>query len=507
MDSEPAKPPSVPSMAGASSYDEWVRAALADDERTGAAEWRKRDESRRYDHQVIRFRYDELCALKAQGEPHELMFYLNEGIHGNMGGMGRATLYNRARFGTKELVRSYIFELADAIEQVARIDDAIIPFEERLEFFRRASHCFGRAALMLSGGAALGPFHLGVAKALLEQDLLPSVISGASAGAFVGAMLCTHTPDELLARLGSLSVAHAYEQFVEGDADAMRGKRRLGIEELRSAIERLIPDLTFQEAFELTGRAVNISVSPAELHQSPRLLNAITSPSVLIRDAVLASCSIPGIYPPVLLYAKGRDGSRRPYVPSRRWVDGSISADLPERRLARLYGVNFFITSQTNPIVLWAVRDTGFDDSLPARFLELSRSTGREWLRASYPTAMRLLKNTYPLNLYARMAYSVGMQEYTADVNIIPRRRLWDPRKLLSILTDEETRELIHEGEVATWPKIEMIRNCTRVGRTLERIRTEYEYEHIARRPPPPPPRSPAKRAPRERPSQVESLQ
>ena len=88
---------------------------------------------------------------------------------------------------------------------------------------------------------------------------------------------------------------------------------------------------------------------------------------------------------------------------------------------------------------------------------------------------MDLVKSFYPLNLYTRMAYSVAMQDYTADINIIPRQRFWDPRKLLSVLTDAETRSLIREGELATWPKIEMIRNCTMVGRTLDRINDELE--------------------------------
>jgi TAG lipase / steryl ester hydrolase / phospholipase A2 / LPA acyltransferase len=466
---------------GPLTYEDWVREALADDERSGAAAWRSRDASRRYDFRAIRFRYNELLALKEKADPHELLFYLNEGIHGNMGGMGRATLYNRARYGTKDLIRNYIAELADALERLSKVDDSVIPFEERLEFFRRAQLCFGRSALMLRGAGALGPFHVGVAKALLEQELLPNVISGASAGAFVAAMLGTHSREELMSRIESRPALTAYESLMEGESDAARGKRRLGIAELRSAIAHLIPDVTFQEAFELTGREINISVSPSELHQSPRLLNAITSPSALVRDAVLASCSIPGIFPPVTLYARGRHGERRPYVPSRRWVDGSISADLPERRLARMYGVNFFITSQTNPLVLWAIQDTGWDEGLLARFVELSRSTTREVLRATYPSAMRWLKNSYPLNLYARMAFSVGMQDYTSDVNILPRKRIWDPRKLLSILTDQETMDLIREGELATWPKIEMIRNCTRIGRALDRIELEYEQRHVAR--------------------------
>jgi NTE family protein len=325
---------------------------------------------------------------------------------------------------------------------------------------------------MLSGAGSLGPFHFGVAKALIEQDLLPSVISGSSAGAFVAAVLGTCRDEEFLERIAK---AHAQDEL--SDRESTGRGAHLGIRRLRRLIDEMIPDLTFEEAFERTGRQINISVSPAELHQSSRLLNAITSPSVLIREAVLASCSIPGVYPPVTLAARGREGVRRPYVPSRKWIDGSISADLPERRLTRLYGVNFFITSQTNPVVLWAVRDTGWEDGLMQRLVDISRSMSREWIRSTYPTAMRWLKNSYPLNMYARMAFSVATQDYTADVNILPTRRFWDPRKLLSKLSEEEVRALIHEGEIATWPKIEMIRNCTRVGRTLDRILTDYERE------------------------------
>jgi len=39
-------------------------------------------------------------------------------------------------------------------------------------FFYRANICFGRSALMLSGGGVLGFLHLGVVNVLLEQGLL-----------------------------------------------------------------------------------------------------------------------------------------------------------------------------------------------------------------------------------------------------------------------------------------------------------------------------------------------
>ncbi|MEM1433181.1 MAG: DUF3336 domain-containing protein [Pseudomonadota bacterium] len=460
-------------MEAATTYAEWRAAAIAHDERSGASQWRRHDVSSRYDYRVIRRRMDELRRLRRKGDPHALLFFLNEGMHGNVGGIGSSGMYTRAKFGTKDLITDYLTEMSEAVAQVAAVPDTEIPAREKLDFFRRASICYGRSALMLSGGGALGPFHFGVVKALLQEDLLPNVISGASAGSIVTAILGTQTNEALhelfadgqLERpMGELQL----QERLEGApiSSAVRG-RRIDINKVISVIDALIPDMTFAEAFELTGRHINITVSPKDVHQQSRLLNAVTSPNVFIREAVRASCAIPGIFPPVTLAAKNVHGQRQPYVPSRQWVDGSVSDDLPAKRLARLYQANHFITSQTNPIVLWALTDPGRDDLL-SRSWNVYQKAVREWFRATYPFAMQLTKNLYPLNLFTRIGYSIAIQDYTADVTILPRRRVWDPRKLLSELSEEETLFLIHQGEQATWPKIEMIRNASKVSRAID---------------------------------------
>jgi hypothetical protein len=56
-------------MAQARSYEEWRAAAEAEDERTGAALWKAKDESRRYDYKVIRRRLEELREVRASGDP------------------------------------------------------------------------------------------------------------------------------------------------------------------------------------------------------------------------------------------------------------------------------------------------------------------------------------------------------------------------------------------------------------------------------------------------------
>ena len=457
-------------MAQACSFDEWRAAAEAEDERTGSARWKAKDESRRYDFKVIRRRLEELREVRASGDPQRLLFYLNEGIHGNTGGMGSSSLYRRARFGTKDLVTAYSRELAGAIEQLGTKGEDELPFVEKRKFFRRASHCFGRTAMMFSGGGILGFFHVGVARALLEQGLLPNVLSGASAGALVAAIVGSHDEEELRGMLQARALHEAFEGLFETSVEPTKKRRRLGVAELRSFVESRLPDLTFAEAFEKTGRRINISVSPRELHQQARLLNAITSPTVFIREAVMASCAIPGIFPPVTLMARGHSGERQPYVASRQWVDGSVTNDLPARQLSRLYGVNHFITSQVNPIVLWTLRDTDAEDTLFAKFWEIGTQAARQSMRATYPLSMKLTERSYPLNVFVRMAYGIATQDYTADINILPRRRAWNPAKLLSALSAHETEFLIAEGEAAAWPRIERIRNCTRVSRALDTV-------------------------------------
>jgi TAG lipase / steryl ester hydrolase / phospholipase A2 / LPA acyltransferase len=65
-----------------------------------------------------------------------------------------------------------------------------------------------------------------------------------------------------------------------------------------------------------------------------------SSPNVYVRAAVMASCAVPGVFPPVMLMAKNQHGERQPYLPTRKWVDGSIADDLPAKRLQRLYRTN-----------------------------------------------------------------------------------------------------------------------------------------------------------------------
>jgi TAG lipase/steryl ester hydrolase/phospholipase A2/LPA acyltransferase len=467
----------------ASSFEEWKALAKEHDRCSGKEHWKKIDKTSLYDYASIRSRLERLRYFRDNNDDIGLLFSLNEGIHGNMGGMGKPILYARAKFGTKQLVHDYVDGIRDALDHLAQLDSETPGFLERLDFFRRANKCYGKSALMLSGGAVLGNFHIGVVKALVEQDLLPDVISGASAGSMIAGVLGTLTDDELQDFLNADNLEKLLLAEVElANGSMSASSPRINHQSLKEKIAKLIPDITFQEAFERTGRHINISISPSDVHQTSRLLNAIASPNVYIRKAVLASCAVPGIYPPVMLEAKNVHGHPQPYLATRRWIDGSVSDDLPAKRLSRLYGVNHFIVSQTNPIVLWAVRDTAMDNSgLGNAIRQLGGRSIKELSKIGNNVARKYFKNSPRIRRVTNIVYSVINQEYTGDINIIPRYRFFDPRKLLNELTPDQLQFFITEGERATWPKIEMIRASTTISRKLAEILETYEAEELSR--------------------------
>eukprot|EP00614_Pseudopedinella_elastica_P006151 CAMPEP_0172603474 /NCGR_PEP_ID=MMETSP1068-20121228/23725_1 /TAXON_ID=35684 /ORGANISM="Pseudopedinella elastica, Strain CCMP716" /LENGTH=166 /DNA_ID=CAMNT_0013405227 /DNA_START=14 /DNA_END=511 /DNA_ORIENTATION=+ len=112
-------------------------------------------------------------ALK--GLPHGLGAGLGAGFGA---GLGKAQDEGREAGGPEASAAGQSFgELEGGGSDCTPPADSI-PTEVKLAFFNEMRHAYGRTALMLSGGAALGLYHVGVVKALLEGGLLPRVVSG-----------------------------------------------------------------------------------------------------------------------------------------------------------------------------------------------------------------------------------------------------------------------------------------------------------------------------------------
>ncbi len=458
-------------MAAAKSYDEWKAAAIAHDQKSGVRRWQTSDESKHFDYASIRRRLKRLRRLKNKKDYAAILFALNEGLHGNIDGMGSSALYGKSKFSTKRLIVDYVDEVVGALELLASSKADDIPLRERLDFFRRAQHCYGCSALVMSGAGSLLYFHIGVVKALWLEGLLPNILSGSSGGAIVGSLVSTHSNKYIEKILEPENLVHEIErdQGLFSRFEAFKPEIAT-TEDVQDALNHLVPDITFQEAFEQTGRHLNISIAAAEKHQTSRLLNSITTPNVFIREAVMASAAVPGFYPPVALAAKNDKGKKQPYLPSRRWVDGSLSDDLPAKRLSRIYGVNHFIVSQVNPHIFPFVTDTKRKRDLLTTVKLAAGRTAREWINASASMLEKPLSWNSTANKLANAGLSIINQDYFGDINILPDSRLFNPLKLLAHRSIEEVVELIEMGEKATWPKIEMIRVQTTISKTLDSI-------------------------------------
>jgi hypothetical protein len=162
------------------------------------------------------------CKSTGSGGVRRLMCRLRESIMRDIGGICSPRLHRHLRSGTKTLLERYSLEVARALIVVAtatvvgkrkgkgnenkgsnaatggkaaaaasaaaasavadvgtatgtNADDSSsgIEFDEKVRFFGALRHSYGRSALVLSGGASNGYYHLGVCYTLMEQNLLP----------------------------------------------------------------------------------------------------------------------------------------------------------------------------------------------------------------------------------------------------------------------------------------------------------------------------------------------
>ncbi len=315
-------------MKTASSYTEWKDAAQNLDAMTHREAWKQSFASDVYNYELISDRLNLLKEHKEKGDIKALYRNIREGLHHDLGNMGDIRLYNQCHYGTKQLIEDYLDEVCDCLSHLCDRQTPEMSVNKKLDFFKDVLLSFGRPALLLSGGASLGVFHIGVVKALWERGLLPDVVTGSSAGSIIAAALGTYTDDELPA----LFDAHTHNMKAwrwMGLLSGIKGKGFMDQRQLQDYIRSYVGEYTMEEAYEKTGRSINITVSPVQAHQKARLLSGCTSPYMLTWSASLASCAVPGIFPPVKLLKKDEKGHNVPYMPRLRWVDGSMVVTSP----------------------------------------------------------------------------------------------------------------------------------------------------------------------------------
>ena len=163
-----------------------VMAALEHDELSGKRRWREVDQTSQYDYAQIRLRLDRIRSLRARHDHHGLLFTLNEGIHGNMGGIAQQPIA-RPGLAPRSWIEQYIDEVDESLRYLAEIDNALIDPQQSSIFLPRqrllrplGADAQRRGVLVLSSG---------VVKTLLEQGLAAAGDFGSSAGSLVAGVL------------------------------------------------------------------------------------------------------------------------------------------------------------------------------------------------------------------------------------------------------------------------------------------------------------------------------
>ncbi|KAL0543808.1 hypothetical protein IC582_018913 [Cucumis melo] len=452
-------------MRSALTYEEWAHAAKMLDKETP-----KMNESNLYDEELVRNKLQELRHRRQEGSLRDIIFWMRADLFRNLGNMCNPELH-KGRLQIPKLIKEYINEVSTQLRLVCDSDSEELLLEEKLSFLHETRHAFGRTALLLSGGASLGAFHTGVVKTLVEHKLLPRIIAGSSVGSIMCAVVATRSWPELQSFFEDSWHSLQFFDQLGGIFTVVRRVMIQGavheIRQLQMMLRQLTSNLTFQEAYDMTGRILGITVCSPRKHEPPRCLNYLTSPHVVIWSAVTASCAFPGLFEAQELMAKNRSGEIVPYHPpfnldpeegsgtsARRWRDGSLEIDLPMIQLKELFNVNHFIVSQANPHIAPLLRMKEFIRACGGNFAAKLAHLAEMEVKHR---CNQVLELGFPLGGIAKLF----AQDWEGDVTVVMPATLAQYSKIIQNPTHLDLQKSANQGRRCTWEKLSAIKaNC-----------------------------------------------
>eukprot|EP00980_Cylindrotheca_fusiformis_P011022 scaffold2533_cov137-Cylindrotheca_fusiformis.AAC.10 len=363
--------------------------------------------------------------------------------------------------------------------------------QQLIEFLKAGRSAYGRTALCLSGGAAMGSYHFGHLKGLIETDCLPQIISGTSAGSAIGALVCTRTKEELEQDLKPEIISKKLKFFVSPWGDRIKSLIKNGYmfayEDWRDMVRWFTMDLTFEEAYRKTGRTFCITLASTTKKAPPVLINHISAPNVTIASAVVASAAVPGFVAPVRLQLKDSAGVLRS-AGEETYYDGSIQTDIPIAGLSEMLNCQFFIACQANPHVVPFFFDSKGAVGRPSRW-----SSGEQawsWRGGFLLAALELyLKNdmkakfVFLNDLEAAVGFTSTMmtQQFHGSTTIVPQVQFKDYFTLFADPSTEMIDRCMQVGSVAAYQHAAMIRSHYRIADTIDECLRKLGCDEDAR--------------------------
>ncbi len=319
----------------------------------------------------------------------------------------------------------------------ARIDPAV-----------RAVSCKATHVLVLSGGAMNGAYPAGVLKGWTDSGVRPrfDVVTGVSAGGLIGlfAFLGGEYDDALERSYTTIQASDIYRRrplaallWADSLADSGPLRRRIEAEVTPDVVAKVA------QAYRV-GRRLYVGTTNLDTTQSVvwdmGAIAAGDNPDKLelIRKVLLASCSIPGLLPPVSIDVE-IDGKRY----TELHVDGGVSTSL------FLHPYMLGVGSASSPApdcsagtVSVIVAGKLYPDALPVRrrLFQVSESSLRGMLQSQMEGD---LLRIYLLTLYAGMKFGLtGVpREFAEDTHSLA----FDPKLMRELF--EEGRRLGRTGD------------------------------------------------------------
>lgn len=217
-----------------------------------------------------------------------------------------------------------------------------------------------KVAFVLGGGGLRGAAEVGMLKALAEAGIEPDLIVGTSIGSVNGAVVASGPSSTTIPRLEAMwhhqlaSSSVFREGLLSRAANLVRYRTHL---HSNSALRSLLVEHLDHKTFEKL--PVSFQCSAACIETSSEWWFE----SGLLVDAILASCAVPGLLPPVS-------------VAGRHYIDGGVVNSIPVSRALELGATTIYVMHAGNidaplrmPRQAWDVAFVAFEIARRHRYL------------------------------------------------------------------------------------------------------------------------------------------